>query len=62
MHDFAGLVAPLGELKSLTLLERRELGDDVERRYLAQFEKAAADVGIQFTVDRKVSDFSVQPR
>jgi CubicO group peptidase (beta-lactamase class C family) len=62
MHDFAELLAPLGELKSLTLLERRELGDDVERRYLAQFEKAGADVRIQFTVDRKVSDFSVQPR
>jgi CubicO group peptidase (beta-lactamase class C family) len=62
VHDFADLVAPLGELKSLALLERRELGDDVERRYLAQFEKATANVRIQFTGDRKVSDFSVQTR
>jgi hypothetical protein len=36
------------------LLERRELGDDVERRYLAQFVKATADVRIQFTADRSV--------
>lgn len=62
VHDFAELVAPLGELKSLALLERRELADDVERRYLGQFAKATADVRIQFTADGKVSDFSVQPR
>jgi CubicO group peptidase (beta-lactamase class C family) len=62
VHDFAELVAPLGELKSLTLLEHRELGDDVGRRYLGQFEKATADVRIQFTANGKVSDFSVQPR
>jgi hypothetical protein len=62
VHDFTELVAPLGELKSLALLERRELGDDVERRYLGQFAKATADVRIQFTADGKVSDFSVQPR
>jgi hypothetical protein len=61
MHDFAELLAPLGELKSLALLERRELGDDVERRYLGQFEKGAANVRMQFTADGKVSDFSVQP-
>jgi CubicO group peptidase (beta-lactamase class C family) len=59
---FAELLVPLGELKSLALLERRELGDDVERRYLGQFAKATADVRIQFTADGKVSDFSVQPR
>ena len=62
VDKFAELLAPLGELKSLALLERRELGDDVERRYLGQFAKAAADVRIQFTADGKVSDFSVQPR
>ena len=61
-RDFAELVAPLGELKSLSLLERRELGDDVERRYLGQFEKATANVRIQLTADQKVSDFSIQPR
>jgi CubicO group peptidase (beta-lactamase class C family) len=61
-HDFAELVAPLGELKSLTLLERRELGDDIGRRYLGQFEKATANLRIQFTADGKVSDFSVQTR
>jgi len=62
MHDFAELLAPLGELKSLALLEHRDLGDDVERRYLGQFEKATVNVRIQFTADQKVSDFSVQPR
>jgi len=60
--DFAELVAPLGDLKSLTLLERRELGDDVERRYVGQFEKATANVRIQLTDDQKVSNFSIQPR
>jgi CubicO group peptidase (beta-lactamase class C family) len=62
MHDFADLLAPLGELRSLTLLKRREQGDDVERLYLGQFVKATADIWIQFTVDHKVSDFSVEPR
>jgi CubicO group peptidase (beta-lactamase class C family) len=62
VHKFAELLAPLGQLKSLALLERRELGDDVERRYLGRFAKSAADVRIQFTADGKVSDFSVQPR
>jgi CubicO group peptidase (beta-lactamase class C family) len=62
LHKFAEVLASLGELKSLALLERRELGDDVGLRYLGQFVKATADVRIQFTADGKVSDFSVQPR
>jgi len=60
VHHFTELVAPLGELKSLLLLERRELGDDVGLRYLAHFDKATANVRIQFTPDGKVSDFGVQ--
>jgi hypothetical protein len=62
LHKFAEVLASLGELKSLALLERRELGDDVGLHYLGQFVKATADVRIQFTADQKVSDFSVQPR
>jgi CubicO group peptidase (beta-lactamase class C family) len=62
MHKFAELLASLGELKSLALLERRELGDDVVLHYLGQFVKTTADVRIQFTADQKVSAFSVQAR
>jgi hypothetical protein len=62
MHKFAELLASLGELKSLALLERRELGDDVGLHYLGQFVKTTADVRIQFTADQKVPAFSVQAR
>ena len=62
MHKFAELLASLGELKSLALLERRELGDDVGLHYLGQFVKTTADVRILFTADQKVSYFSVQAR
>jgi hypothetical protein len=49
-------LAPLGPLQTLTLLERRELGDDVRLRYRARFEKGeTAELLVQLTGDDKIS-------
>ena len=55
-------LAPAGELRTLRLLGRRDLGDDREYRYEAQFEKAVMDVTVQLTAERKVSQVRMRKR
>lgn len=56
-------LSPLGPLQTLTLLERRELGDDVRLRYRARFEKGGtAEFLVQLTQDDRISSlFLRQP-
>jgi CubicO group peptidase (beta-lactamase class C family) len=55
------MLSPLGKLQSLTLLERREVGDDVRRRYLARFEKGeTAELFVQLTADGKISSIGMR--
>jgi CubicO group peptidase (beta-lactamase class C family) len=52
-----------GEVISLGLIEKRELGDDVLFRYQAKTAKIPeAYVGIQFTPDQKISAFVIRPK
>ena len=51
-----------GALKSLTLLEARELGDDRIRVYDAAFEKLTMRVRIAVAPDGKLAAFGLNPR
>lgn len=51
-----------GALKSLTLLEARELGDDRIRVYDAAFEKLTLRVRLAVAPDGKLAQFAVSPR
>ena len=51
-----------GALKSLTLLEARELGDDRIRVYDATFEKVTLRVRLAVAPDGKLAQFAVSPR
>ena len=51
-----------GPLKSLTLLEARELGDDRIRVYDAAFEKVMLRVRVAVAPDGKLAQFAVSPR
>ena len=51
-----------GALKSLTLLERREIGDDVAYVYDATFEKRVVRVRLAVAPDGKLAAFALQPR
>ena len=62
VSSLAKSIAPLGELKALRLLSRRDLGDDREYRYEAQFSEAVANVTVQLTAERKVSQLRVRKR
>ncbi|MBA2412252.1 MAG: hypothetical protein H0V63_05435, partial [Burkholderiaceae bacterium] len=63
VQQLAKQLGRFGQVKSLGLIEKRELGDDVLYRYKAETEKVpAAYVGIQFTKDGKISAFGIRPK
>jgi CubicO group peptidase (beta-lactamase class C family) len=59
---YAEVLKESGALKSLTLLEARDLGDDRVYTYDATFEKRVLRVTLSIAPDGKIAAFGVRPR
>jgi len=59
---YAEMLGPLGAPQRLTLLERRELGDDRIYTYEAAYGERKKLVTIGFAPDDRISTFSVRQR
>ena len=57
---YKDMLGPLGAPKQLSLLERRQLGDDQSNRYAALYGDKTYFVRVDFGPDGKVSNFAVQ--
>lgn len=55
--SYRNLLEPLGELKTIQLIEFRELGDDREFRYIATFKDQRVEVSLTLDGDGKVSNY-----
>ena len=60
--QYADALKGAGQLKALTLLEARELGDDRIRVYDAQFDKLLVRVRLAVAPDGKLASFNISPR
>jgi CubicO group peptidase (beta-lactamase class C family) len=59
---YRNLFAPLGEPREFALLSRREVGDDVIRRYLVTYPSRKVLVTWAVAPDGKVARFAAEPR
>lgn len=56
---YAALLRDAGAIKRMTLLERRELGDDQIRTYVVEFEKATLRLRLAVAPDGKLAAFTL---
>ena len=61
-HQYVEALKDVGELKTLTLLEARDLGDDRIRVYDATFDKFVVRVRLAVAPDGKLAVFALGPR